>query len=213
MDFDELERRWREQDRNAERALRLGTIVLEHSALGRIEQSMRRLSNGLIVNTLLNAVAVLFCGSFAADHVGDVRLFVPAAVLGVYFIGILVAEIRQIAALRGTDYDEPVIAVQRRLTQVRAERARAVQWLLASAPLMWVPLLIVLPAAIGIDVYAALGGAYLMANLLLGLAVLAVGILASKRFGGPFWDRLSGRSLSAALDSLEALRRFEEEPG
>ena len=85
---------------------------------------------------------------------------------------------------------------------------------------MWVPLVIVaMQAFFGVDLYAA-GPAWLAANALFGLAVIPLAVFAAKRYGsrlrevsalGALADAIAGRSLAAALDSLDAIRRFEEE--
>ena len=72
----------------------------------------------------------------------------------------------------------------------------------------------------GIDIYAAASPAWLAANAILGLAVIPLAIALAKTYGSRLErgtpmrflaDEIAGRSLTAALDDLAAIRRFAEE--
>jgi hypothetical protein len=168
-----------------------------------------------------NAVALLLIGSFAGDNAGDIRFLIPAIVLGAYFVAITAADIHQLVRIRQVDYDEPVIAIQKKLERLKIQRIAATKWILLSAPFMWVPLLIVsLRGLFTIDAYAAPGPAYLAVNLIAGIALIPLALWISKRYahrlsGAPLLrslaDDLAGRSLVTALASLDSIRRFEED--
>jgi hypothetical protein len=111
--------------------------------------------------------------------------------------------------------------LQQRLEQLKIRRITTTKWALMLAPLMWVPLLIVLLKGLaGIDAYSALGAVYLAVNALAGIAVIPLALWMSKRFGPhvshssfvrTLMDDLAGRSLLAALASLDTIRRFQED--
>jgi hypothetical protein len=98
---------------------------------------------------------------------------------------------------------------------------RHFQWTLLLAPLLWTPLLIVaLEGFLRVDAYNTVGAAYLLANLLFGLAIIPPAIWLSKKFGyrmdrSPKIQRLmkdlAGYNLNAASDFLATLSEFEEE--
>lgn len=86
---------------------------------------------------------------------------------------------------------------------------------------MWPPLLIVgLDALFGIDAYKVLGGRYLLANVVFGLAMIPLlrwlaNVYSAKASRTPWLQRpardLSGHSLGKARQAVERLATFERE--
>ncbi len=220
MEIQELKTLWEQSESRLAASLRLNTLLLQQANLRKAEGSLQRLKRGVVAELVLNLVGLVLIGSFAADHVREPRFLVPAAALGAYAVGLLIAGVRQIVAIAGLDYDEPVVAIQTRLETVRLMRVRSTLALLLFAPLMWVPLLIVvLRGLFGVDTYTV-SAEWLAANALFGLAVIPAAIFLARRFGERLGrmsfmrglaDAIAGRSLAAALDSLDAVRRFERD--
>lgn len=221
MELEELKNLWNEGNRRLEASSRLNTLLFTQRNLRRADTSLKRLARGVTFELIVNLIAILSLGWFAADHVREPRFFIPAAVLDVYAIVLIAAGARQLFELRSLDYDEPVVAIQDRLQRLRLARIRATMGTLLFAPLMWLPLLIVATRAFfGVDIYAAASPAWLAANALFGLAVIPIAVVIARAFG-PRLERatpirflaneIAGRSLAAALDDLAAIRRFAEE--
>ncbi len=218
MEIDELKRLWAESNRGIEVSLRLNSTLLTLAHLRKAGARLRWLSLEIAVELVADAIAVVAIGSFIGAHLHEPRFLVPAALLDLYAIAIVVAQARQLAEIGGVDYGEPVVAIQTKLERLRLRRIRTTLWMLLFAPLMWVPMLIVvLRGVFGIDVYAA-GSAWLAANALFGVAVIPAAILLARRYRDRFarstWmrgfaDTIAGRSLAAAIDSLAAIRRFD----
>lgn len=221
MDLEQLKSLWNQNNRDLEASLRLNTLLLERANLRETQGLLKRLARGMSFEVAVNAVAVLLAGSFAADHVTELRFLIPALVVAAYALGLVAAGIVQLVALRKLDYDEPVVAIQASLERLRLARIRTTLAILLSAPLLWVPLLVVCArAAFGIDVYAAASPGWLAANLLVGLSVIPLGMIVARRWGTKiaqsspmrrFADDVAGRSLVDALASLDSIRRFAEE--
>lgn len=133
----------------------------------------------------------------------------------------LVATIRQHVLLTRIDYASPVVHVQRQLAVLMVLRSRTVWAVLIAAPLLWLPLLIVAAEWIaGVDVIATANGAWVAANLGLGLIILGIGLWIARR--PPRWVRrsprlrralnhLAGRNLRRALEHAEEASAFERE--
>lgn len=129
------------------------------------------------------------------------------------------ATVRQQALVRRIDYAEPVVRVQQQLGTLMALRSRTVWAVLVTAPLVWLPLLIVAAEwFVGVDVVGATSWAWVLANLGFGLAVLGVGLWVARH--PPRWvrrsprlrqvfDHLAGRSLRRALDHVAEAAAFE----
>lgn len=221
MDIDTVKTLWQESNRKLEASMRLNTLLVTQSNLNRADAALRRLGRGITFEVVANLAAVFFLGWFAAGHVRELRFFVPAVLLDLYWIALVAGGVRQLVELRSLDYDEPVVAIVQRLQRLRLARIRTTLGILLLGPLMWVPLLVVGARAIfGVDIYAVTSPAWLAANALFGLAVIPLAIFIARRFGARLerrsWmralaDEIAGRSLTAALDDLAAIRRFTEE--
>lgn len=219
MELDDLKELWTQSNRKLEASLRLNTLLVQQMNLDKTETFVRRLSWGLWLELALNLLVIVLLGSFAADHVRELGFLIPALTLAIYVVGLLVARVRELLDIERIDYAQAVVAIQKRLEGLRLRRIRATIWTLLFAPLMWVPLLVVaLRGLFGMDVYAVAAPSWFVANLLFGLAVIPAGILLARRYGHVFErfstarslaDAIAGRSLAAALEHLDAIRRFE----
>ncbi|MBV8345618.1 MAG: hypothetical protein JO190_11615 [Candidatus Eremiobacteraeota bacterium] len=220
MEIQELKDLWARSERRLTASMRLNVLLLEQANLRKTDGSLQRLSRGIVAELILNFLGLVLIGSFAADNVREPRFLVPAVLLGAYAVGLLIAGVCQIVAIAGVDFDEPVVAIQKRLEALRLLRVRTTLGVLLFAPLMWVPLLIVaLRGLFGVDAYAA-GVAWLAANVAFGLAIIPVAIFIARRYGDRLrrtglmrglTDAIAGRSLAAALESLDAIQRFERD--
>lgn len=221
MELDELKSAWEAQSHALNSSMRLNTALLERINLRTAERKLGITLRGAVVQVVLNAIAVLLIGSFAGDHAADARYLVPAVVLGLFAIALTADAAQQAVAICAIDYDEPVVAIQERLLRLRARRLASWMWTLALAPLMWVPLSIVaFRGLFGIDVYTVFGLPYVAANAAFGAAVFSAVLIFARR--GQQWferyptvkslmDDISGRSLTQALNSLDAIERFRLE--
>jgi len=221
MELEDLKRHWEEQDRKLETSLRLNTRLLDESVLARAETALKPLSRPLWFELVMSLVPAVFLGSFLADHVSEARFLIPAAALHLCAIAVILVTVRQLVALRTIDYSAPVVAIQKRLESLRIERIRAVKLTLLFAPLLWTPLMIVtLKGLFDVDTWEALGAAYLIANLLLGLMVIPLAVWISRRYASrmersPFVQRLmrdlAGKSLTSAAAFLSSISMFEKD--
>ncbi len=219
MELDEIKALWGESNRRLEASMRLNAALLQRVNLHAADTHLTRLARGITFELVVNAAAIGLLGSFMAGVWHEPRFLLPAMALDVYAIALVIAGARQLAALRAVDLDEPVVAVQQRLERLRVGRIRTTLATLLFAPLMWVPLTIVAARGFfGVDLYAD-GGGWLAASALFGLAVIPIAVVAARRFGprlarsAPMRaaaDAIAGHSLTRALNSLDALRRFEE---
>jgi len=221
MELEDLQRLWQDHDRRLDASLRLNTRRLRGSVLGKAETALSRLARWLRLELLLDLAIALWLGSFIADHVAAARFLVPAVGLQLCVLALLAACIRQLAAIGKVDYGAPIVAIQQRLESLRRERLRAVKLTLLVSPLLWIPLLIVTcEAMFQLDVYATFSTAWLVANLLAGLALIPAMSWISKRYAdrmerSPLARRLmrdlAGRNLAAAAGFLRSLAEFVAE--
>ncbi len=219
-DLDELREKWMEHDRKLDAILRVNERLLAASRLNRARSAMRCLGALLAAEALIQLAVVALLGNFAADHWTQPRFALPAAAVDAVAIALLAALVRQAVLAFGIDYGKPVTSLQRDLAALRILRIRYIQWIFLTAVAVWAPLLVVMMKGFfDLDAYALFGTAYLAANLLLGLALIPLGIWASRRFGprlgaSPFVrriaDSISGHSLRTAAASMAELSEFEK---
>jgi hypothetical protein len=221
MELEEMRERWMAAD-GREAARPFDTLRLRAALTNRSRTATARLTRLVAIELVADLVAVVWLGWFIGANVGDARFVVPAALLDVGAVLLVITCVRQLVALGGLDYGDPVVAIQRRLEELRRERLTTVLVTLSLGPLAWTPLVVVVVRGfLGVDPYAVFGPAWLAWNVAFGLGVVAAAALASRllaeRVRRPGWVRwlfrtLSGAELVEAAAALDALTRFEERP-
>ena len=221
MDLDQLKEKWVEYDRKLETNLRLNRQLLSEMQLNRTRSAMQQLIAGLALEAVISLAGVVALGSFLYEHIAMARFALPAAALDVLAIALLAALIRQITLALQVDYSKPIAAIQKQLEALQILRIRYVQGIFLMVTLAWTPLLIVaLKGFFGLDAYLLLSATFLIANLLVGLAVIPLALWLAKKFGdrlgrSPIIQRfmrdLTGFNLNAAFGFLAILSQFEDE--
>ncbi len=221
VEMDDLRKTWADYDRKLDTNVRLSRQLLMATTLNRVRSPLRRLAFFLGLESIIQLAVVAALGSFIYEHIALVWFALPAAVLDVFAIVILVAMIRQIAGALRIDYDKPIAIIQKELEHLRVLRIRYIQGIFLVATLAWTPLLIVaLKGFWGLDAYRLFGTAYLVANVLVGLAIIPLALWLSKKFSdrmgrSPIIQRLmkdlAGYNLNAATAFLAKLSEFEKE--
>ena len=221
VEMDDLRKTWAEYDGKLNTNIRLSRQLLMATTLNRVRSPLRRLAFFQGLEAIIQFAVVVALGSFIYEHIATPRFALPAAALDVFAIAILIAMIRQIAGALQIDYDKPIAIIQKQLTDLRVLRIRYIQGIFLVATLAWTPLQIVaLKGFWGVDAYKSFGAAYLVANLLVGLAIIPLAVWLSKKFGdrmgrSPFLQRfmrdLAGYNLNAATGFLATISEFESE--
>lgn len=228
MNFDDLKNQWAEQNSKLDRVMRMNVRAVQQARIGRTRSGLKWMLPGLLLELVLAVIAVVWLGGFIAGHVSELKFLLPAVVLDVCAIALLGACIRQLTMLAALDYDGPIVGLQKGLGQLRILRIRTSKWSMTLAFVLWFPLLIVVfEGLIGVDPWIILGAiqdrgasafAWIVANLVFGLAVVAAVTWFSHRYSGrfahsPFMKRLmddfAGRSLTKAQHALDEIARFE----
>jgi hypothetical protein len=221
VEMDDLRKTWAEYDRKLDTNIRLSRQLLRAINLNRVRSPMRRLAFFLGLESIIQFAVVVALGNFIYEHIATMRFALPAAALDVGAIALLSSMIRQLTLVLQIDYDKPIAIIQKQLGDLRVLGIRRIQGIFLVATLAWTPLLIVtLKGFLGLDAYRLFGVPYLAANLLVGLAIIPLGIWLSKKFSdrmgrSPLIQRLmkdlAGYNLNAAAGFFASLSEFEEE--
>ena len=222
MNTQTLQELWATQDRKLDATLRLNRRLLQEATLQRVRTPLRRLSVLLCAGIAAGLAVVMGTGSFLYDHLDEPRFLLPALAIFLWSVAYTASAAYQLAALLHLDYGGPVTRLQQQVENLCLLRLRILRWALLTGQLVWwMPLLIVgAEAFFGVDVYPLVGGAYVAANLLFGLAVIPVAIWLSHRYAHRLqgaralrWlaDHLAGHNLRAARRELDELSAFQRE--
>jgi hypothetical protein len=216
MELDEFRAKWAEHDRKLETSIRLNRRLLREIYTRRARFALRRLAvlQGL-GSVFLLAVAVSL-GAFIAKNFRMPRSVLPAVLLDVLAIATLAAQIVQIALALQIDYDQPVAAIQKRIEMLKRVRLRYIQGICLAGALIWIPFFAGIAKAFRFD------NNWIIWNVLIGLALIPLGIWLVRKLGA--WmnstaqgrkivDSMAGYNLSAAAGFMEKLERFEREGG
>lgn len=221
MDMDEWKAKWAEQDAKLETNLRLNRQILSTIHLSRAKSNLQRLVFSWTLEAMMLFAVTVFLGNFIYEHRTLPRFVFLASFLDVGAIAYFVAQIRLIIAATNIDFGEPITLL---LKQMEALRVLIIRMTLAAiilGTIVWVPaLLVVLKAVSGVDIYPYINKAWLVGNILFGLALIPLAFWVSKRYRAqmhrsPFLQRLmkdiAGHSLNEAMSFLTELSLFEEE--
>ncbi|MEO8362411.1 MAG: hypothetical protein ABI672_20455 [Vicinamibacteria bacterium] len=221
MELDDLKARWMDFDRKLDASLRLNARLVRESLIERTERTLRRSSFVVLAAVVINVLLVWWLGSFMADHAGEMRFFIPAAILNVGAIAVLVLGAQQFVRMRTLDHGRSVLEVQREIQALQVQQIHLTRWIVFLSPLIWTPMVIVFFAALGVDTYRVMP-AWLLANLLFGVAAIPVlfygaQALSARLQGTSFLQGLvrdtAGRGLFEAGEFMKELAAFENENG
>ncbi|MGH7682493.1 MAG: hypothetical protein ACRENN_10985 [Candidatus Eiseniibacteriota bacterium] len=221
MQLDDLKEAWAAQGAVLERSLAINERVLREVMLGKTRRALTPYVLWRGVEIALGVVAMFVAMPILAAHVAEPRYLVAGGALAAWlYLVTAMSTYLLVSALR-LDYAGPVTSLQRGVERIRLVEYRALKWALLGGVVVWLPgLLVLFEAVTGVPGLARVSLAYLVANLALGLGVLAVGQALSKRYlehvnlkpwARRLVDAVSGRGLRIAADHLAELSRFERE--
>src|SRR5688500_10498058 len=133
MELQELKEIWKEYDQKLDRSIRLNQAMLREVKLDQIKSRTSRATIGPAMELGLNAIVVLWLGSFVADHITEFRFAAPGIVLAIAAIALLISNVYQLVLLRQIHYSEPLLFLQKKLDTLRAVRIQTTKWVFAGA--------------------------------------------------------------------------------
>jgi hypothetical protein len=191
--------------------------------MARAHSALRPLILLIVLELALAVVALLWLGGFLARYWDVARYAIPGAALHVCAILTFANAVYQLTTVRQIDFSGPVVAAQSLLTKLTAQRARAAQWQLLLASLIWTPFAIVVARGLlGFDIYRTFGWTWISVNLAFGVAMIPLLSWITRRFGDRLQqvgivrrmsDHIAGRSLQTSMRVLEEIASFERVQG
>lgn len=221
MELDEMKQAWQALGAQLARQNAIGLELVRGRQVDRLRRQLRPLLWGQALQIALGIAIMLWGISFWATHLGIWQAVACGVVMQLFGTLTLAFPIRLLAMQQGIDYAAPVVAIQRRLAQMRAWRVRVeapvfavlggVIWLLAL--LMWAQYE---GDRVGLSVFQSMRPGVLA--WLLSTAAVSVGVVflarwLVRRLGHGRWleNALAGGSIVKAEAVLAEIARFERE--
>ncbi len=142
-ELDALKAAWQAQTRHLERAHGLDLARFKHERMRSVRGALRPLAIGLWVQALLGALLIVWFASFWAEHRTTPQLFVLGVLGHVWSVGLVAFAVRDLATISQIDYAAPVLAIQKRIAELRARRIRVAPYYAVTGCFMWIPVAIV----------------------------------------------------------------------
>ncbi len=215
MDLDEMRTLWTQHNEKLDESIRLNRALLSASRLRSAKSALARTASSLWLGAAVWLAIVIALGNFVYQESG-LQFVLPAVLLDLYAVGMLAANVRQLARIRQIEFGGEVATVQLQLEMLRVLRIRITRGALLAGAIVWAPFAIVIARVVlGIETYSL---PWLCANLAFGLLLIPLVYWVSNRFGdrlhgSPFLQRLmkdiAGQNLEDArafLADLSAMR-------
>jgi hypothetical protein len=219
MQLDDMKQIWAAHGATLERAVAINERLLRETMLGKVRSTLAPFRFWRVCEMVLGLATLFLIGPVLVGHLAEPRYAIAGGATFIYAIGLTALSVAMLALAR-PDFDRPITEIQRTVERVRVLEYRATKWALLGGVVVWLPMLLLLvEAATGIDALARVDLAWLISNLLFGVAVLVAGHLLSKRFveselspiGRRVVDAFTGRSLAEATAHLAELTTFERD--
>ena len=221
MQLDDLKEAWTAHGAALERSLAIDERLLREMLLRKVRFALAPYVLWRALEVALGVAALFVVMPLLAAHRGEPRYLVAGGALAVFAAGITALCATLLVKSLQLDLGGPVTSIQRDVERIKLLEYRALEWALLGGVVIWLPAaLIAFEALSGVDALARAPLAWLAANLVFGLLVLALGLAWSKKVvertdlsprARRLIDAASGRGLRVASGHLAELARFERE--
>lgn len=215
MELDDFKQAWQGLDRRLERQRALNAQLFVESRLDKLRHGLRPLVWGQVAQIALGLLVAVLAGAFWVARLHVLHLLVCGVLLHLYGLLLIGFAARNLYLIQGIDPGAPVLAIQRRLAELRAWRVRIEGPVNAVAGcFVWILVLWANLAWYGVDLWA--GGRSIPWMLLsAGAGLAGVGavfwVMRRTGHGRKLEDHAAGRSLHKAEVMLAEIERFQRE--
>jgi hypothetical protein len=221
MDLADLETAWAAQGSRLARRVTIDEARLRALLVREAQHALTPFVRRCAVELVLVLAALAATLPVLASHLTELRYLIAGGAVAAVSIGLLAHLALLLRRATRLDPALEVTVLQGALLRVRRLEYRALEWAILGGTLVWLPALLLLFEALsGVAALARVDGPWLLANLLFGIAVLALGkVLCQRRLArgtlGPkaqrFLDAISDRGVREASARLAELEGFVRE--
>jgi len=228
--LDEMKKAWQALDRRLEREHALNFARFKLDRMRSVRGAMRPLLAAQLAQAFLGALTFVWSAMFWVEHRATPHLVALGALCQLWALALTALSVAELVALSRIDYAAPVLAIQKRIAELRARRIRLAPFFVVTGCIMWLPVMLIVFHQIGgaerwadspeiVDwfVWAEQPGVlvWLLANLVLvpALALLLRWLRDPQRarLAKRVDDELVGRSVRRAESMLAEIAEFESE--
>lgn len=215
MELDDFKQAWQGLDRRLEQQRALNAQLFVESRLDKLRHGLRPLVWGQVAQIALGLLVAVLAGSFWVARLQVPHLVVCGVLLHLYGLSLIGFAARNLYLIHGIDPGAPVLAIQRRLAELRAWRVRVEGPFHAVAGcFVWILVLWTNLAWYGVDLWTG-GRSIAWMTLSAGAGLVGVGlvvwVMRRTGHGRKLEDRAAGRSLQKAEAMLAEIERFQQE--
>jgi len=218
MELDDFKVAWQTLDRRLAEQNALNVHLFKARKLSQVKVQLRPLRIGQLVQLMAGILMSLLFGSFWVDHLATPHLMLCGLALHAYSIMLIVLAGRELHAINQVDYAAPVIEIQQQLASLRTWRIRIAPILAITGSVIWIPLMLVIFAWLGADVWQNDRNVvyWFFASAGVSLAIV-LGIMqwlrhpSRQRLANSLDENSVGRSIRQAQSTLAELERFVRE--
>ncbi len=222
MNFEDMKHDWQIRDQRLQETIKLNTKWLRASYVEKHGNKSRRWAIFLFLVELPFYVFTMdSLGFFVAHHITETKFLAPALALFIWCAAKFITRIYLFSAIHRLDWSQPVMVVQKKLTELKVARLRTFKWgFLTGILVWWIPFLIVVAKAIAnIDLYMI--APQFLAYQFGGSAVLVAIIIWISQHYANRWphskivqvilDGIAGKDLTSANEFLHKLSSIDQE--
>lgn len=218
VDLDEFKAAWHRLDARLAAQQALAFQAFRDRRVHSLRRRLWPLYSGQVLQLLFGIAMVIF-GVYGWRRNPDTpHLIVAGLLVQAYGVAAIASAGRTMQLIREFDYTMPVVTLQRQLAALRAWHVRAGVWLGQAWWFLWMPCVMIVAAALGVDVWRR-APQVLWFGAAVGVAGVVVMEAAARLSRRPRWrwlavlndDAMAGASLRRAQAVLDEIARFEEE--
>lgn len=213
MELDEMKVAWQELNARVERTHALNRQLLKDYKTGQATRDLRPLVVGQWLQLSIGAIVACTGAAYWATHLQPLYLLACGIIVQAYGILLIVLAANNLYLIHHIDNSAPVLAIQRRVAELRAFRVRVESPIIGVACcFIWIP--VTYMALAGMDVQPWPGFlAWALTSSVVALALIVVTVLVMRRMGRTraLEDNSAGRSIVRAQAALDEIARFEHE--
>lgn len=214
MELDDMKLAWQDLNRRLDEQRLLNRQLFRESRLGRLRRGLLPLFAGQSIQLLLGILISGWAAAFWIPRVHVPHLLACGLLVQAYGLMLMLMGTRVLFLTQRIDLSAPVLAIQRRLAELRAWRVRVEAPVNAAVGcFIWIPMLGMGLAWYGIDIWKPGMIPLALLDGFVGLALVALTVYVVRRLGlgGRLADHVAGSSVRKAEAALDEITRFERE--
>lgn len=217
MELDELKQAWQRLDQRLDAQHTRDLQLLTEARLSRAQHGLRPLVVGQCAQIAAGVLIISWAASFWLAHWHTMHLAAYGLLIHGYGLLFTILGARTLYRVSQVDYAAPVLAIQKRLAELRAQRVRDGLWFAIAGCFIWIPMLLVVFYALGADIWAHDPNVipWLLSTGAVCLALTLTFVHWARnphgsRIAALFAQSSAGRSIARAQSALDEIAQFEK---